>query len=577
MIDYKDYDLFIKDSVAKNLRLTGSGITITNSNFDGENFSIDEVLNSGRDLVFGQCNAAKLSFSVGYYERSMVGVLLTATTTPAEGRAFQFGKYKVASDAPTADRKWRDVVAYDKLYDVLKFDVAPWYNSLLANGATVTFKQFRDSFFSIFNITQDTVTLPQDNLVIKKTIDPKVLTGKSVLNAMCEINGCFGKIGRNGNFQYVFLPIPNTGLFPASTLYPADNLYPEHYGMNPVIPTLSGLYPANNIYPGDNVYPERQAEMVESTYISLKYEDYLTQVINKLRFFDAQGNVSVEVGSGDNVYDVKNNFLLFERETSELTAIANTMFAQISGIWYRPCEIQMVGNPCTETGDGIQLFTIDGKQIDTYVLHRKLKGIQSLKDTLYADGLEYRENDKNSINDQIVQIKDNIRKVEADVIETNLLIATEIQADRARISQLEADMITANQLIATKASIQELQAVDAKIDNLTAIAITTQNLSSQTISASQITTGTLDASRITVNNLSANSINSGTMSVERISDVYGGSAQSRWYEITYVSSGSLTDWVSVRNGANTGTVQVPTGLSLNSHRLYVLKGSPLDP
>lgn len=43
---------------------------------------------------------------------------------------FQFGRYKVDSDTPTADRTCRDVVAYDALYDILNADVAAWYNTV---------------------------------------------------------------------------------------------------------------------------------------------------------------------------------------------------------------------------------------------------------------------------------------------------------------------------------------------------------------------------------------------------------------------------------------------------------------
>lgn len=531
MISYAYENLFKQDSVAKTVSMTGSGLTISNGNLDGENFSIDEVLNSGRDLKFGECNAAKLSFSCGYYEHSMVGVLLTTKTTPSGGTAFQFGQYKVANDIPTADRKFRNVVAYDKLYDVLKFDVAGWYNSILPDeNASISVKDFRDSFFTIFNITQKSIHLPNDTMTIKRTINPKILTGKSVLNALCELNACFGRMGRDGNFEYVYPDHPESGLFPRNTLYPANDLYPTKYGF------------------------ESRKEYEDGTYISVDYEDYLTQVIDKLVILKSDDTVGVTIGSGNNVYTIKNNFLLFDKDATNLNIIGQRIYDIISGIWYRPCKIEAVGNPCLECGDGIRVRTTDGKDIDTIIWKRKIKGVQSLKDSITADGLKVRENDGNSVNDQISQIQGAIREVKADLIETGLLLAEEIRVERA------------------------------KIDDLTAIAITTENLSAQTISADQITTGslnaslitsgTLDASRITVSNLSASSINAGQMSVERLTDIYGGTAQSRWYEITYVSSGSLTDWVSVRNGANTDTVLVPTGLSLSSHRLYVLKGSP---
>lgn len=453
MITYADENLFKQDSVAKELSITGTGISITNSNMDGENFSIEEVLNSGRDLTFGECNAAKLSFSVGYYENSMVGKVLTASTTPSGGAAFQFGKYKVATDEPTADRKWRDVVAYDALYEVLKKDVASWYNTLLPNAnSSCTLKQFRDSFFTAVGITQATVTLPNDSMTVTRTVDPKSMTGKTVLNAVCELNGRFGRIGRNGQFQYVKPDNPASGLFPAEDLYPADDLYPKEYG-----------FESNEI-------------AMHGTYISCKYEDFLTQVIDKLVILKSDDQIGGEAGTGNNVYIIKNNFLLFDKTNTELATIAATIYGEINGIWYRPCVIEAVGNPCLECGDGIRVRTTDGVDIDTIIWKRKIKGIQSLRDSITADGLKTRENDGNTINEQIVQIKGNIRKVEADVVETNLLMAQEIQADRARIGDLEADHV----------SVSQLNAVDAKFQNL---------------NADNITAGTLSVDRLNINSL----------------------------------------------------------------------------
>ena len=463
MITYANENLFKQDSVAKALSITGTGISITNSNMDGENFSIEEVLNSGRDLTFGECNAAKLSFSVGYYENTMVGKVLTATTTPSGGSAFQFGQYKVATDEPTADRKWRDVVAYDALYEVLKKDVASWYNTLLPNAnSSCTLKQFRDSFFTAVGITQETVTLPNDSMTVTRTVDPKSMTGKIVLNAICEVNGRFGRIGRNGNFQYVLPDKPEGGLFPRNTLYPSATLYPAAYGF------------------------EGRKEYEDGTYLSCKYEDFLTQVIDKLVILKSDDQIGGEAGTGSNVYIIKNNFLLFDKTNNELATIAATIYGEINGIWYRPCQIEAVGDPCLECGDGIRVRTTDGVDIDTIIWKRKIKGIQSLRDSIVADGLKTRENDGNTINEQIVQIKGNIRKVEADIIEANVLIAN-------------------------RATIQQLQTVDAKIDNLTAIAITTQNLSAQSINGNQITAGTITADRLSTSSLAASHLTVGAI------------------------------------------------------------------
>lgn len=53
------------------------------------------------------------------------------------------GVYKVDSDVPTADRRYRDIVAYDAMYDILNAEVSGWYNSLTF---PMTLRQFRTAF-----------------------------------------------------------------------------------------------------------------------------------------------------------------------------------------------------------------------------------------------------------------------------------------------------------------------------------------------------------------------------------------------------------------------------------------------
>ena len=64
---------------------------------------------------------------------------------------FIFGKYRVVSDKPTDDKRYRNVTAYDAIYDIGESEVSSWYNGL---KFPLTLKQFRDSFFSYFGVEQ---------------------------------------------------------------------------------------------------------------------------------------------------------------------------------------------------------------------------------------------------------------------------------------------------------------------------------------------------------------------------------------------------------------------------------------
>ena len=482
MINYAYESLFYQDSRDKQLNITFAGGSLSNSNIRTGEFELEEVLNSNDELVFGECNANKCSFIVGKYPESIAGKAMAVSITPSGATPFQLGVYKVLSDNPTADKRWREVVAYDGLYDILKFNCKYWYDSILPDSNTsVTLKQFRDSFFTYFGIIQETVNLPNDSMTITRTIEPSIITGKTILNKMCEINGCFGKIGRNGKFKYIFLEEATSGLFPSTTLYPSTSLYPQKQGF---------------------VREEKY------TYYDLDYQEYEVQSIDSLQVLDAQGNVQVTVGNGTNVYIVKDNFLLFGKSDADVTSIATNMFSKVSGRIYRPTKIETIGNPCLEVGDGINLETTRGVTISTYILERKLKGIQHLQDNYIADGFEARANDRNGVSDQIVQIKDNIRKVEADYVKTetleaNYITADEIEADYVKTETLEADYLTASEIQADYATITSLQAVDGKFNNL---------------NADNITSGTLNADRIDANSITVNKLKVNTLMADTILD-----------------------------------------------------------
>ena len=63
-------------------------------------------------------------------------------------------------------------------------------------------------------------------MVVEKTIESDEISGKYIINAICEINGCFGHVNRNNKFQYLEIVLNQFGLYPRNDIYPADDLYP---------------------------------------------------------------------------------------------------------------------------------------------------------------------------------------------------------------------------------------------------------------------------------------------------------------------------------------------------------------
>jgi hypothetical protein len=452
VVNYKYGDLFKKDTVDKQLSIVSDDgkINITNTELHQEKFELTESLCSEQELTFGSCEAAMIKFTVSNTFLPMKGKWLTVRMS-LDGHtdaAFQFGRYKVDSDTPTADRTCREVIAYDALYDVLTADVAAWYNTVFPSHEEqktdedgtittvtvydpVTMKQFRDSFFKHFGIEQANITLINDNMSIEKTVAVTAsgetssdteesstigesMSGKEVLSCICEINGCMGHMGRDGTFHYIYLEQEIQGLYPRNDLYPADDLFPRD--------------PKSN-------------RIGKDLYITAEYEDFLVKTINKLQIREQKNDIGVIVGTGDNAYVIEDNFLVYGKGTKELKGIANNVLSKIRGIVYRPFTADCKGNPCLEVGDAVRLPT-KYELIESYIFKRTLKGIQALRDDLEADGEEYRTSKANGIQRSILQLKGKSNVLERSIEKTQSTITDVKEGLQSQITQTATEIRT---------------------------------------------------------------------------------------------------------------------------------------
>ena len=406
MVDYTLQDLFYRQNVDKQFIITtdDGSVTITNTELHQESFELTESLCSENELTFGACEAATVKFTISNIFTSLKDKWITVKIIldGNSDNSFILGRYKVVSDKPTADRIKREIEAYDALYDVINTDVVDWYNNILPTTDTyITFKTFRDSFFAHFGITQKELTLVNDTMTVSRGVYTDELSGGQVLNAICEINGCLGHIGRSGQFEFVYLS--NTA---------------------PI--TINKSY-----------------------YTSADYQDYIVSQIDKLQIRQDENDIGAIVGTGSNTYVIENNFLVYGKDAATLKAIATNIFNKIKGITYRPAEISSSGNPCIEVGDAIKLSS-KYAEINTYVLERTLKGIQALTDSYTAQGEQLRTTQINSSNS--TQLKGRVNRLIRDV-----------DQNKAEISNVEAGL--KNEITQTASELDvKIQSLQSQID-----------------------------------------------------------------------------------------------------------------
>ena len=155
MVDYEYSNLFQQSSVYKQLIIEtdDKSVKITNNELHQQKFELEESLCSEHQLNFGSCESSSIKFTVSNIFTSLKGKWITVSMILDNhtNNPFQIGRYKVYSDIPNGDKSYREVTAYDSLYDIINSNVSDWYNALTF---PLTLKEFRDSFFNYFGITK---------------------------------------------------------------------------------------------------------------------------------------------------------------------------------------------------------------------------------------------------------------------------------------------------------------------------------------------------------------------------------------------------------------------------------------
>ncbi len=540
MVDYKYKDIYNDTSVSKKMQIECSdGSVLNEEDWKGESAELTERLCSESEISFGRCEASTFKLRVRERVVPLAGkkISVSVTLEGAEEAPFMMGVYKVDSDVPTADRRYRDIVAYDAMYDILNTDVAAWYNSLTF---PITLRQFRDNFCTYVGVEQEEITLVNDDMVVEKTIDPGELPGKTVIEAICEINGCFGHINRAGKLRYVVLEQMIEGLYPADDLYPSDDLYPAD--------------------------PMGTSEVSKSMYLSCQYEDFICQHIDKLQIRQEENDIGAISGTGNNCYIIEDNFLVYGKSAEDLQSIADNVLSVIGVVWYRPAQVEARGNPCLEVGDGILLHTTR-ETIYTYILQRTLKGIQALRDSYTAEGEEYRTGQVNGLQKQIIQLKGKTNTLTRTVDETRLemkdinqnlstqisinaqQILTKVSKDNivseinqtAESIKIKAEridlvgVVNADELVSKYATIETLNVTKLELNNLIATKATIDSLNAVSARLSNVESNYISAGTVKANYMEvANWTSSGVIKADRISAA------------TIVNKLSSVDLVSVR-------------------------------
>lgn len=401
-----------KDTVKKYLSLSFPeiGKEVLGEDVYSESLRLSEKLIDKQSMEFVGCIASMFKISVHGLNYDIKGKKLIVkiwTDGTEEEPVTLFNG--IVDSAVSQSNKWnKEITAYDELYTRGNTEVAAWYKSIIF---PITLKDFRDSLFGYIGLDQVDASLPNDRVTIKKQYDPNTLQALSVIKAICQINGAFGIVNREGKFEYRILGDIKQTAYPSMTLFPSTNLFPA----NPDVAAAVAAKIADDI----------NAEYF-AFYRRVDYEEYEVKVIDKVTVRQSEDDPGVTYGSGKNNYIVQGNIFTYGLTAMELTAIAKNIYRSIGGFSYYPFQSENNGLPFIECGlDAVSYYVVDwektmsGKnarsggsdivyeQRPFYVLSRELSGIQALKDSYSAKGEEYQSEFITDLQTQIDLIKKN--------------------------------------------------------------------------------------------------------------------------------------------------------------------------
>lgn len=412
----------------KNLRLKFSdNTTIENVDINSESMNFEQSICNEEQIRFGAVTSACFKVQIRGTAKRYKGLRVTPYIYTNSG-GVTLGEFTVVNDELTDNREYRTITAYDALNDVFDKDLSAWYTSI---SLPTNLRNFRNNLFSYLGITQENTTLPNDNMTVERTVSTTdaVLSGKKLIESICEINGCFGTMvystsQHKGVFRYVRIKEDDT-LYPRDNLYPRNDLYPHQGDVT--------IADQNDILQGGLVYQEFTSKPIARVQLRNSTSD--------------AGVVYPDIATG-NSYQITDNMLLYGKDATQLSSIAENVYENIKHITYIPTKATMRGRPWQELGD-LVIVDITRTAIVFPILRRVLSGITALKDEYEAKGREEYIYNINSSRRQLEQLRQKTLEVVTNVDEFRTTMTERVTDLDGRVESYKSEFQQTAQQIRT--------------------------------------------------------------------------------------------------------------------------------
>lgn len=335
------------------------GLTLGTDRLYGDSMRLSEALMKSGQVEFVGCISSKFSIQAHGITDDVKGKRMTVTihTDGTEDEPITLFNGVVDSATAQSNQGYKKIVAYDELYTKGNVDCVEWYNAL---PYPVSMKEVRDSLFDYLGIVQAECDLPNDDVQITQMHDPAQLNAMNLIKSICQMNGAFGIMNREGKFEYRYVRQPET------------------------IPL--------------------------ATYKEVDYEEFLVKPVEQVVIRRNEDDAGTSHGDGRNKYVIQGNFFLYGLDEKTLEDVAGRLYEKVSGISYVPFQSDNNGVPYLECGDAAsyEMMDLETQEVVSrqfLVMSRELSGIQMLFDSYGAEGEEFQSEFISDLGVQINAIK----------------------------------------------------------------------------------------------------------------------------------------------------------------------------
>ena len=361
---------FKRTNVHKNVLLEFvNGPTIRHGQIYKESLQLTERLLQKKGFEAVGCIASVFKIKIRGAQENLKGRKFAAYIYPDgfEDQKIRIFTGIVDSVKQNSLKGYTDIIAYDELYTKGQTETANWYNSL---PFPLTLKQIRNSLCNYLGLAQEETSLPNDRIVIEeRQFEPGSLPAITALKSICQANGVFGIINREGLLDFRIIGRQKSQPhYPSAMTLPGSTNFP-------------GSGPAEKI--------KIKSEPVGKLYKELSFEQYTVRPIEKVIIRETEDDPGRSYGIGNNKYIIQNNMWARNLPAAKQVTMARNIYENIQFEGFIPFEGKNMGMPWFEIGSPAEYEVKKNgtwQQQSFIAFNRTMTGIQFVFDAYDASG-----------------------------------------------------------------------------------------------------------------------------------------------------------------------------------------------